>query len=175
MISDYELIYLIKDNNETALNLLYKRYYYVIIKVIKEYNVQPKHWDDYIQEGYISLGKCLKKYDDRIECNFNTFFKLVLKRDFIKLYKKYNFYTIDLDTQYIEIKDNNIEYNAYLNDVYKKGLELINDVELRLIYISTYKEGLTPREISQKYGFNIKRIYNDIQFIKKELNKGFNS
>ncbi len=175
MISDNELIYLIQDNNEAALNLLYKRYYHLIIKTIKEYKIEPRYWDDYIQEGYMSLGKSLKTYNDTLKCSFYTYFKIILKRDFIRIYEKYNKKTIALNDDIGEINDNDIVYQTFVDSVYHEGLSMLKNVEHRLIYISLYKEGLSPKEIADKYGFNIKRIYNDIQLIKKELNKGFNS
>ena len=49
--NDYELLYLISEGSELALDLLYKKYYIYINKVVGKINVPKYTKEDLVQEG----------------------------------------------------------------------------------------------------------------------------
>ena len=84
--NDYELIYLIKEGNESALNFFFEKYEKYIIKVVESYI----HYDeglkeDYIQEGRIILYECIYRYDEDSNVSFFSYFTIILKRKLLKL------------------------------------------------------------------------------------------
>lgn len=79
-INDDELIYMIRENDDIAINIMFKKYKPIIMKVCSSYYSFAKNYGvefcDLIQEGNISLYKAYSKYDGYKD---NTFFTYFLK------------------------------------------------------------------------------------------------
>ena len=80
-LNDYELIDLIKEGNEVALNIMFEKYKFLIIKLIAKYNLTDEY-DDMFQEGQIMLYHALKKFDDKFNKSFTRYFELSLENKF---------------------------------------------------------------------------------------------
>lgn len=170
--NDFELIYLIRDSDEYALNLMYEKYTPFIYKVMKGVNVYSRYEEEFLQEGYMCLHTAIKTFDMDFNKTFFKYFEVILKRRFYRLIKVYS--KIDIPIEDIEesLEEKTTEYNH--NNIYEIGLSLLTDELEKGIYISLYQDGLSYNDTANKYNVSIKKIYNTVQKIKKILNKNIN-
>ena len=92
--NDYEILYMIGENDDDTFNLLYKKYYPLILKYSKKYQHSFKKFgyelEDIMQIGYISLYKAARKYKYYSENMFYTFLIKLLNNDYNIEYNKCN-------------------------------------------------------------------------------------
>ena len=85
--NDYELIDLIKNNNEEARNILYKKYEPLIFgyskKILPYCKSGGVELNDLIQEGMLGLTNALKTFDDTKKILFYTYAKTCIERKII--------------------------------------------------------------------------------------------
>ena len=168
-LNDYELIYLIRDNNEIALNLLYEKYRPLIFHFIKKFHIYNIYKEDFIQEGYMSIHVALQTYSFDYDCSFLSYLKIIMQRHFQKKFASALKYDIPVQDLELYLDEKPSKYNNY--NIFEEGLEYLHDEIDILVYVSLYKDGLTCKEISNIYNIDIKKVYNTIQKIKKILNK----
>ena len=94
--NDYELLYLINDGSEYALNLFFEKYDLYISKFILEFvSYYNENYEDLVQEGRMILFRCIKMYEPNSNTSFFTYFTVSLKRKILKLlYTEYNYLPI---------------------------------------------------------------------------------
>ena len=79
--NDNELLYLINDcDNEEALKALLDKYQPLIIKYASFLKIDPFDFEDYVEEGRITLVLAANKYHPNSSKSFMRFFELLLKR-----------------------------------------------------------------------------------------------
>ena len=87
---------MIGENDDDTFNLLYRKYYPLILKYSKKYQHVFKKFgyelEDIMQIGYISLYKAVRKYKYYSENMFYTFLIKLLDNDYNVLYNKCNNY-----------------------------------------------------------------------------------
>ena len=83
--NDYELIYLAKEGDENALNVLFYKYERIAAKIIKSYIFDNIYFEDLVQEGRIILYNCIFKYNDDSMLTFYTYFVISFKRRLARL------------------------------------------------------------------------------------------
>ena len=92
--NDYEILYMIGENDDDTYELLFKKYYPLILKYAKRYQNAFKKFgyemDDILQIGYISLYKAVRKYKYYSENMFYTFLMKLLTNDYNIEYNKCN-------------------------------------------------------------------------------------
>lgn len=165
-LNDYELIYMIRDYDEFALDLLFAKYNGWIFKKINEFNIKGMDRDDFFMEAQMCLFEAVRKYKEEFNVCFFNFFNIIITRRFIKLRNELS-YDIYTEMPELYVKE---DYSEYLSRIYYElGYELLKSDEERLIYKELYMLGSSPKEISKLYNINIKRIYNIIQKIKRVL------
>ena len=81
-MNDYELIYMVCDNNEDSFKILLDKYKPLIYKLVKEYTKFFKKFgyelEDLMQLGYITLYNTSKKYNIYNSSMFYSYFKKAL-------------------------------------------------------------------------------------------------
>ena len=184
-ISDDELIYLAREKNQYAEDILYSRYYKNINYFLKEiYSYKEAYYDndDLKQIALLKFISCVEKYDED-NGNFYSFCKLVIKRsifDYLKIenkkiidYSLNNFINDNEDIMYIDlICEHSIEYDKVKNDVIneetkEKIFSLLEDNERRIL---EYKlMGYSYKEISLVFDKPIKFIDNQLVKIKNKI------
>lgn len=91
---DYELLYLVSENNEEANEDIYKKYESAIDYYAKRYVnlVEGKGLDynDLYQEGLIGLDSAIKKYKDQKDIRFSTFAFVCIKRKILTAVRQAN-------------------------------------------------------------------------------------
>lgn len=92
-INDYELCYLVRENDDDAMNLLFKKYDSVINKIssafYKNYQYIGIDYEDLVQEARIGLIKALKGYNDE-QALFFTYVNICVERQLITYCRNYN-------------------------------------------------------------------------------------
>lgn len=76
-LNDYEIIYMVKENDDDAIEILFRKYRPVIVKIASNYLKIAKSYglelEDLIQEGYIALYSAYRNYSDIRDAMFYTF------------------------------------------------------------------------------------------------------
>lgn len=92
--NDYELLYLISENNEEANEIFYKKYRPIIeIKANKMYPaIKNKGYElnDLIQEGMIGFSQALRDYKEQKNVTFYTFANLCINRQMLTFIRNIN-------------------------------------------------------------------------------------
>ena len=86
--NDNELLYLIEEKSEEALEILQEKYLILIKTKIKEMKIPYDKRSDYLEEGLITLNKAVKTFDSKKSSSFYSYFTLLLNRKFIDLLRK---------------------------------------------------------------------------------------
>ena len=90
--NDNELFYLVGENSEEALNIIYKKYNPIIKAICKKYlNLAYKiglEYDDLYQEGMLGLFTAIRKYDETMNILFYTYACLCIKGNIMNLLRK---------------------------------------------------------------------------------------
>lgn len=81
-MNDYEILYMVSDNNENNFDILLHKYQPLIYKIVKDYVKFFKRFgyelEDLMQIGYITLYKTCSRYDMYNRSMFYTYFKQAL-------------------------------------------------------------------------------------------------
>ena len=145
-IDDYELIYLIEESNEQALNILYDKYKPIIDLKAKKYLKYGKkiglEYQDLFQEGMLGLSEAINSFKDDKKAQFKTFANLCIERQIFSLLKKASRkkHTILNDSMSLDESINENE-NTLLDIFFEEGTDPDEMVE--------FKEN--KRELFEKY------------------------
>ena len=71
MESDYELLYLSKEDIETVVGVLYKKYNYLLKYKVSKYNKADMNLEDYLNEARLALYEAVENYEDKT--SFTTY------------------------------------------------------------------------------------------------------
>lgn len=184
-ITDSELIMLCRENNEEALNLLNRKYTAIISIIINKYYSELKKANINIEELKLScsetLNEALENYNSLSKASFNTYLTLLIERKIKKIiittYRK-NKKTIEESFGFI---DDIVKYdlgsamdplNVLCKDEKNQRLQKIIIETLtnkELLIFSLLLEGLTCKDIASTLMQSYKRIYKNIQNIRKKI------
>lgn len=167
--NDYELIYLASEDFDKAFEILVKKYSYLIYSRLKKYNVPKTYWDDYYQEGLISLFNAIKTFDTTYSTSFTTYFDIIWKRRVLTLLKKdlknYNLESLDdnqMDLLLEENKINNYSFDIKENDFDFSSLE-------SKVYELSYINNLKNSDIANLLNVSTRTVSNAKQRIIKKM------
>lgn len=169
--NDYELLYLIENNHEEALELLYKKYDNLIRSRIKSFRIKTKNYDDFYQEGLLSLDKAIKTYDDKYGKSFNKYFDLILQRRFIQILKKEqkHFYnTVYVDDFYDVVEEYSAQYNLEVEEKNEEICNLLSDFEKK-VFECRIKQNLKTAETAEILNCSIRQVYNAMLRIRQKV------
>ncbi len=193
--NDYELLYMVKENDETAYNLLYEKYKPLVISYAKKFARVYTNYgidiNDFILEGYIGLDKSINKFKDYDEYKFQGLVSTCINRQMQNLVKQaklkgnqvlnnslyYEAIQKSQDIDYLEIKEdeNGINPEELLidfestNELYNKIKSQLKGLELEVFKLKSI--GYTNTEIARKLNRTVKAVNNAVTRIKKKYNK----
>ena len=172
--NDNEIISLIREGNQDALELMFEKYSRFIYKKIHKFNLQSDKEDMY-QEGLMMLYKSIKIYSPTFNKTFMRYFELNFERKLISILTK--------KVRRQEIMETNIRY------IYEQNTPNKNQDEYFLLYIEEISKILTKTEklvytlrelknysiayISQEYDIPEKVIYNSLYRAKQKISSHF--
>ena len=128
-LNDYEILYRVRENDDSAVELMIKKYEPVILSICKKYlNIAKSHgaeMSDLIQEGRIAVIKALNSFDDNNKAIFYTYVSLCINRHLISYCRTLS-----------NIKNAALNYSVSDDDLYDLGdwnrdpSNIINSYEL---------------------------------------------
>lgn len=164
--NDNELLYLIREGNEEALEIMFKKYEHLILTKIKKFKFNGLYKEDYLQEGRLMLHKAIRLYDTSSLKTFNKYFDLILTHRFISISRKNE----KEKNTYAMAEVNPVEKNVFERkfeniDFSKIKLSPLEREILKLRFFQNSKISV----ICQKLNVNEKTVYNTIQRIKRKI------
>lgn len=168
--NDFELLYLIAENNEHALEIMFEKYTNLIKKRIELFKIQSRLVDDFIQEGLLVLNKAINKYDENYKKTFTRYFDELLQWRFMEILRKEKeyFYNVSLveDLYYLadETKffDEEVKDSVNIDDVYFSDFEM-------LVYEYKFLKYKKTKDIMELTNASKKSIYNATVRIREKL------
>lgn len=195
-MTDENLLNLIHNNDNKALNCLINRYKDTVEIKVTKYYINGAEKEDIIQEGLIGLFKAIKGFDNTKENSFKTFANLCIERQIITAVKgsrrqkhlPLNSYISlnnsnfenengEVESQLIEIINSNtvedpletITKNEYYKDVKNKINNSLSGFEK--LVLDKYVQGKSYVQIAESLNAPVKSIDNAIQRIRKKTIK----
>ncbi len=186
-VNDYEIMYMIKENDEGARELLLKKYLPIVSKIASRYLPFVKtlgiEFDDLIQEGMIALNKAINSYDDSMGILFYTYVSVCIERHIITYCKradnKKNYflnYSISDDNCY-SLKDPKSSVDYFFNeksaeDTFIRYKNLF-DIKYSSVFELRYN-GFSYKEISNLLDISIGTVDARLSRIRKSLQQRCN-
>lgn len=130
--NDYELIYMVKEEDDFSRTVLYKKYFPVICSIANEiyssFNQYGYDYEDFVQEAYIAFHDALSSYDESRNILFYTFVIVCVRRRLLSFCRK-----ITRGIKNISFYSNEIDESSIVDN--KGNIELLfNDIEIQKIF-----------------------------------------
>ena len=196
--NDYELLYLVSENNEDAKDIFFKKYDNIIKMKASKYTsfVLSKGFDfnDLLQEGRLGLSQAIKDFQEQKNVQFYTFANLCINRQIATFLRniardkhKILNESISLDTSTntigrplteLILDDKNIDPEESFIEMEEKT-ELYNKIEKKLSSMENdvfnlRTQGFTYKEISQLLNITEKSVDGAIVRIKSKISNILN-
>jgi len=152
-LNDYEILYLVEENNEDAVHTLYEKYRPVIERYAYQYYMRFKNrgvsFDDLLQEAYIGFYSSVTKFDKNRSVLFYTFACICIQsrlynysRQFLTYKKDASCYTCSYDS---EMEPFDLSYLEVLEDPRDNPVEILEQEHLFRFLIS-FKHDLSFKQ-----------------------------
>lgn len=184
--NDYELVFLAKEGNEDATNLLYQKYKPIIVSKSKDAILKASHHgieiSDIMQEGYIALDEAINNFSETDNTSFYTFALLCIDRKIINYLRKttggkYKILNeaVAID-EFVEksVKDEVDAEISFLtrenrNDIIDRVEESLTGMEKIVFQLKI--QGYDFLEIANTLNKDLKSIYNTFHRVKLKIKK----
>lgn len=182
--NDFELVSLIRENNEEAREILYNKYKPIIVKKSTDQIYKLCSYgmeiNDLIQEGYIGLDNAINCFNEKENTSFYTFALLCIDRQIITYIKKNtnnktmvlnDAINLDDGKEYLFRDNTDIEGSFINKEDAKEFINLIcdslSDIEKKVFSLKL--EGYDIGEIANLLNKDTKVIYNTLHRIKYKI------
>ena len=182
--NDFELVSLIRENNEEAREILYNKYKPIIVKKstdqIYKLGSYGMEINDLIQEGYIGLDNAINCFNEKENTSFYTFALLCIDRQIITCIKKNtnnkamvlnDAINLDDGKEYLFRDNTDIEGSFINKEDAKEFINLIcdslSDIEKKVFSLKL--EGYDIGKIANLLNKDTKVIYNTLHRIKYKI------
>lgn len=180
--NDYELISMVRENDEFSYYSLFEKYKPIVKNISKEfydrYSDYGYDYDDFIQEGYVGFQNAINKYDSSKGALFYTFVELCIRRRLLSFTKNItlpkrnisNKYFVSLDD--LDVGDNSVSLNDELD--YEDTMNTIKDVlySLDLKYTAPFElkmNNFSLKEISILLEVSINSVSYRVNLVRDEI------
>ena len=182
--NDFELVSLIRENNEEAREILYNKYKPIIVKKSTDQIYKLCSYcmeiNDLIQEGYIGLDNAINCFNEKENTSSYTFALLCIDRQIITCIKKNtnnkamvlnDAINLDDGKEYLFRDNTDIEGSFINKEDAKEFINLIcdslSDIEKKVFSLKL--EGYDIGEIANLLNKDTKVIYNTLHRIKYKI------
>lgn len=193
--NDYELLYLVSENNEEAKEIFFQKYKpFIVNKANHLYPyIKNKGYDlnDLIQEGMVGLSNAINDFNEQKNVKFISFANICIERQMLtfirnitrqkhKLLNDSLSIDSDTDNRGIPLKDaisddkNTNPEDSFISELEEKDLldkvrTLLSDKEYEVFELRLY--GFTYQEMAMLLGATEKSIEGTIRRIKEKIAK----
>lgn len=164
--NDYELLYLIKEGNPKAFDLLIDKYQILSSVIANNYIQLEFDKDDMIQEGLLVLLDCIKNYNELLGVSFFSYFSISLKRKYGSMAKQtyvrmssisYNStFWLEEPNPYFSCK----QIGNYIKEIDELLIDIFNKCMIG---------NLTLRDYARINNISINIVYKKYDLLKKEI------
>ena len=184
MDNEYELVALAQEENQVAIDLLYKSFEKIIrIKSNKAIRIANHHGierADIMLEGYLGLDDAIKNYSQFSETSFNTFAQICIDRKIKNYLRKYTgtrFSILNESVTIDETIERTIKDEFDIERIILSGYvdyDFANEVRMTLTefernVFDLKLHGCKFQELSKILNKDKKAIYNALQRIKWKI------
>lgn len=174
-VNDYEVIYMIRENDDDALNIMYEKYRPLVKKIASKYFLLVEKkvtFDDLIQEGMIAVGNAIKTFNEYSDVLFYTYLSVCVERRLLTFCRNINSHKnyILNNSSFDENIDNRYDSNISCLDSIIKKEELIN-IKNKLSFLDSCVfelkfNGFTNNEITELLDISYKYLMYRIRKIR---------
>ena len=180
-MNDYEILYMVCDNEEMSFDILLHKYKPLIYKIVKDYVKLFKKFgyelEDLMQLGYITLYKTAKKYNIYNHSMFYSYFKKSLinmiitnirinttsKKEVLNSAFSYDAFVPNSNIRYIDMFPS--DKKSY--QIYEELIIFKNSMPIVLSYIfELFYNGYSKEEISILLDEDLNEVKNGFNKIK---------
>lgn len=163
-MNDYEIIYMIKYNNDDdAFAFMLEKYEKFIWKKIHSMYVDDEEKNDFFQESMILLNKAIRTFDESYNKTFTRYFELILIRKLVSLKK---------ETQQYVLREPSFFYQLASPETQRETIRLkFKDEKKHMVYQYYFENKRSIEYISQTLQLTKKQVYNIIYQIKQNIKK----
>ena len=172
--NDYEIIALIKEGNDEALNLMVTKYRRFIAKKIHQFNLEY-HFEDLMQEGIIVLYRSVITFNPIYNKTFTRYLEMNLKRHMmttIQKFKRYSevkyFHEEIIAENTLCLHESSEYYELHLNEI-KPILSLLE----YQVYMLREQKNYSIEAIAKMLEQSEKTIYNALHRAKSKIHAFF--
>ena len=182
--NDYELIYMVRENDDDSQDILFQKYQPIVRKIAGEYfshySSYGYDYEDFVQEGNVAFQKSVMYYDEKKDSTFYTFVVLCIRRKLLSFCRKISspkknisqHEVLDIDDCVVADKSNDISDLCHyfeIEDICRKllwelSLEKSSVFELRM-------NGFTYQEIGILLDLPTSTAEFQNRVIRRELKK----
>ena len=186
--NDYEILYMVKENDEDYLSLLINKYKPIMISIIRKYlpNVK-KHgleYDDLLQECYVSFLDAIRTFDEHNNVLFYTYACFCMHRRILTVCKNTNtkkncvLSDSDFDCNIDIVEDKSADINdiisfRYLNNRVRDVLNAHDIIDSSILELRL--NGFSYKEISELLDVSLKCINSRLYLLRKTLREELQS
>lgn len=181
--NDYELIYNVRENDDSSYDILFNKYIPIIKKMAYNYYSSYKYYghelEDFQQEAYISFYNATMNFDERKNSGFYSFVILCMNRALLTFCRKIScekknissIYLVSIDDVSVALGDSNIEKYYADNDI----KDFFDNIRLELEFedsciIELRYNGFTYKEISILLDLPLRKVQFRGRKFKRLLN-----
>lgn len=191
--NDYELLYLIKEENEDAKEVFFEKYKPMVEmkanKFYSLYNNTGYELNDLIQEGMLALNKAISDYEHEKDVKFNTFANICVERQMLSFIRGFNRQKHQVLNSSVSIdaenKDGRVLLDILNDNTKNPETSFISEEELKELKDKMKEnlsekerevfdlrfEGFTYQEIARLLNISVKSVDGTISRIKQKLEK----
>ena len=172
--NDYEIIFLIREGNEEALQLMFDKYKPLIYKKISKFNLSYA-FDDMYQEALMVLDKSIRCFDDQYNKSFTRYFEQNLERKYISIVSMQvrRSQIFKGNEQYIYENNQAVESNSVYYELMLDEISKVLTKKENLVYTLRELKNYSIAYIKQEYQLSDKVIYNSLHRAKAKIASHF--
>jgi len=174
--NDFEVLYQIREGNEEALQLMFRKYKSLISKKIYKFNLAYEYEDIY-QEGLMILYKSILAYNEEFSKTFPRYFEMNFERKLMTIVtkKRRRSEIFSSNELYIYEHNHNTTANSVYFELYKKEIEKVLTKEEYLVYTLRELKNYSINYISSNTSLKTKQIYNILHRSRSKIKIHFDN
>ena len=182
--NDYELISMVRENDESSYDTLFQKYTPIIKKLASNYYHLYENfgcdYEDFLQEAYISFQTAVRTYDESKDALFYTFVVLCVKRGLLTFCRKFqadksncnydNF--VEYDDLFLEDYSCDVEREVMFSEIIKEIWSIVYDFPFEYICVFELKiNNFNYREIESLIGISVRKAQGMVSKIYGKIHK----
>ena len=182
--NDYELLYMVRENDELSKDLLLKKYSPIINKIaldfFNSYKSYGYEYDDFYQEAMLAFNNAVVSYDENKDTLFYTFLIVCIKRALLSFTRNISNKNKNLnDYSFVELNEYNlIDEKTNMESIFEAReiqeicSEIIYNPDLLIDDTAIFElrmNGFTWKEIGMLLDSSSSSIQFKFRKLKKEL------